>query len=356
MAYWWDALPDEKYWVEITDRSDIGTDLKCPQTNERGRSYWSYSLIRSIWPGDIVYHYSTRKRCFVGASVAGGPLEERPIVWIPHGTYGRSKEIHTERPGWWLPLYGYSEASSPLTLLQVQEPVNQSWFLTWLERMKHEANGQIIAAPFQPYPDKIRAQQGYLTKMPAVFLDRWASLSNLAESLAQHEDVLVNLAEVAPATSAQFSPAKFVPKSDQEYSAVIRASVQRRSRHHERLLKTAADFLEKRGASVCNPHPIDLLMLSPLKVIIEAKLVLNRSAGFAIREALGQLFEYRHFIGPQDAKLCILLDKKPQELFVNYVEVVLGFQILWFTGSSLTGGPKTLRQFAEVGLSLGQIS
>jgi hypothetical protein len=48
MAYWWDAKPDERYWCEITDREDIGADLKCPQTNEAGGEYWSYSFINDV--------------------------------------------------------------------------------------------------------------------------------------------------------------------------------------------------------------------------------------------------------------------------------------------------------------------
>ena len=122
MAYWWDTKSDEKYWVEITDRNDIGADLKCPQTNDKGKLNWSYSLIRSIWPGDIIFHYSTRRRSFTGASVAGGPIEERPIMWVPHGTSGRSSKKHSERSGWWLPLHGYVEADYPLTLSEMQRP------------------------------------------------------------------------------------------------------------------------------------------------------------------------------------------------------------------------------------------
>src|SRR4051812_15052627 len=91
VADWWGGAPDERYWCEITDRGDIGEDLKCPQTNEEGGTYWSYELIHQIQPGDIVYHYSTPQHAFVGASVAGGPIEPRPIRWQPHGTVGRSK-------------------------------------------------------------------------------------------------------------------------------------------------------------------------------------------------------------------------------------------------------------------------
>ena len=27
MANWWDAFPEERFWVEITSRDDIGADL-----------------------------------------------------------------------------------------------------------------------------------------------------------------------------------------------------------------------------------------------------------------------------------------------------------------------------------------
>jgi len=66
MAWWWEASDEEKFWCEITDRRDIGSDLKCPQTDDAGRDYWSYFLIQAVWPGDIVFHYSTRTRPFVG--------------------------------------------------------------------------------------------------------------------------------------------------------------------------------------------------------------------------------------------------------------------------------------------------
>jgi hypothetical protein len=111
MGYWWDAESTERFWCEITDRPDVGADLKCPQTNESGK-HWSYSFIGSVAPGRVVFHYSTTSRSFVGASVAGGPVESRPIVWAPHGTVERSQgEDRQARPGWRLPLNGYCAAT-----------------------------------------------------------------------------------------------------------------------------------------------------------------------------------------------------------------------------------------------------
>src|SRR4030095_4998405 len=48
MPYWWAALPDERFWCEITHRLDIGADLKCPQRGENDQLDWSYSLISPI--------------------------------------------------------------------------------------------------------------------------------------------------------------------------------------------------------------------------------------------------------------------------------------------------------------------
>jgi len=71
--HWWTGIAEENYWCEITDRADVGADLRCPQADERNRPYWSYALIREIWSGGIVFHYSTVAKAIVGGSVAGAP-------------------------------------------------------------------------------------------------------------------------------------------------------------------------------------------------------------------------------------------------------------------------------------------
>jgi len=150
IAYWWEKQPDERFWCEITDRRDVGADLKCPQRRENGRPDWSYSLINEVWPGDVVFHYSTRNRSVVGASVAGGPVEERPIVWSPHGTVGRSKkETRPARRGWWRPLYSYRTATSPLTLRDLHASTEDTWIRAWITA-KEKTFGQVYA-PFQRY-------------------------------------------------------------------------------------------------------------------------------------------------------------------------------------------------------------
>jgi hypothetical protein len=33
---WWQNKPDERYWLEATDREDIGADLKAPDADASG--------------------------------------------------------------------------------------------------------------------------------------------------------------------------------------------------------------------------------------------------------------------------------------------------------------------------------
>jgi hypothetical protein len=197
MAYWWEGDPSERYWCEITDRDDVGADLKCPQRDESGNEYWSYSFINLVQPGDIIFHYSTNSRSYVGASVAGGPLEPRPIVWAPHGTVGRARpESRLPRPGWWLPVYGYTRAESPLSLAAMHAPADLEWIKGWLAQMKQHGT---IAAPVLVYrPSELRAMQGYLTKMPRAFVERWSGLSGLVSSLGVVQQRVESVVEPLP--------------------------------------------------------------------------------------------------------------------------------------------------------------
>ncbi len=88
---------------------------------------------------------------------------------------------------------------------------------------------------------------------------------------------------------------------------------------------------------------------APVSVLIEAKTT-RRGALFAVRDALGQLLEYRHFLGPKRAALCILLDCNPGELLLEFVEQELSFLVLWTSGEELVAGPQTARTLTDIGV------
>jgi hypothetical protein len=98
--------------------------------------------------------------------------------------------------------------------------------------------------------------------------------------------------------------------------------------------------------------PRDLVILDTPPIIVEAKIVGRRSALSAIREAIGQLWESRYFCrsDSQQADLCILLDRRPDEGLVPYLEDYLAALIAWWDEGSLVGGPKMARKLARYGL------
>ena len=69
-------------------------------------------------------------------------------------------------------------------------------------------------------------------------------------------------------------------------------------------MRIAVEWLQKHGATVSTPHPRDLVVDAPVSVLVEAKTT-RRGPLFAVREAVGQLLEYRHFLGPKEAELCL---------------------------------------------------
>ena len=104
---WWLDRPDERYWLEVTDRPDLGINLKAPQVNERGAEFWN-SLLRHVRPGDVVFHYDRAKSAIIAHSTATGQSWDDKIVWAALGTYAREAGIAPhERDGWYVGLESF---------------------------------------------------------------------------------------------------------------------------------------------------------------------------------------------------------------------------------------------------------
>jgi hypothetical protein len=65
----------------------------------------------------------------------------------------------------------------------------------WCEITDRSKPG-VVAAPFQPYPGKLRGYQGYLTKMPLAFVNRWPRLRELGDELSGNSYVQELVAEL----------------------------------------------------------------------------------------------------------------------------------------------------------------
>src|SRR5687768_12900776 len=105
-TYWWSREPQrERYWLEITDREEPGSNVWAPQRKDNGEPFWAFTLLTAIRPGDVVFHYRKQDKAIAGWSVASGELIEREVVWVGHGTSARTRGAKPRpRPGWLVPL------------------------------------------------------------------------------------------------------------------------------------------------------------------------------------------------------------------------------------------------------------
>jgi hypothetical protein len=182
MARWWDGDHEERYWLETTDRPDIGADLKAPETDDSGRVNWRHSLFKETHVGDVVLHYDKRAETngIVGWSFVSGPWQSAPIVWAARGTYAREKGTQPhERPGFVVPLERFQRLSAPLTLNSIRSRAEELRAIVENHKREH---GDALYFPFE-LSDKrpIRLLQGYAFKLPRAFLDVFPELLSATE-------------------------------------------------------------------------------------------------------------------------------------------------------------------------------
>lgn len=167
---WWASDARQRYWMEITDRDDVGADLLALTKNRRGMPYWGRELIRYVQPGDVVLHWHKTliaESAIVGWSQATGVYEDTE-VWLPE-TDDRAQELNL-RPAWRMPLLNYTPMANPVLLSEVRA-VDQELRQVQKE-LEDRHPGGALYFPFG-FSDlrPLRAQQTYLVKMPVEVLD-----------------------------------------------------------------------------------------------------------------------------------------------------------------------------------------
>jgi hypothetical protein len=175
---WWTADPRERYWMEITDRPDLGANLHAPQRDDAGSEYWSYALVTSVRPGDVVLHWwklPGEDPALVGWSRAVGEVRAAEIVWTAHGSYGRARPSDSPEPSWLAPLENFTEFDSAVTLGELRA---QEMSLRAVRDALELRYGKPLYFPFV-FSDKrpLRTAQGYLVKFPAALVEAVDSLA-----------------------------------------------------------------------------------------------------------------------------------------------------------------------------------
>ena len=171
---WWLDSPTERYWLESTDRPDIGADLKAPLADESGEENWRYTLFQYARPGDLVFHYDKNASAVTGVSRISGKLINTPIVWAARGSYARERHaVPVEVPGYRMELSDFTPLAQPLTLDDIRQKRPELDLLCSNLLRKHRA----LYFPFELGTRPVRPLQGYAFKLPQDFIHLFPQLS-----------------------------------------------------------------------------------------------------------------------------------------------------------------------------------
>ncbi|MFF5386793.1 MrcB family domain-containing protein [Streptomyces sp. NPDC013012] len=178
--------------------------------------------------------------------------------------------------------------------------------------------------------------------------DRVWWMSNDADSIQLAYDLDGHASKVT-VSAADFDPlADFHPKDSGEYKVQISARQQIKQRSHEDLVKEFGLHAVDRGyvPITRKQHPRDLVLRREdrreergSEWLVEAKIVRNGNATVAVREALGQLYEYRHFLYRQQPEPFLVgLFSEEIGVYAPYLEEQ-GIASVWRHGDGWDGSP-----------------
>jgi hypothetical protein len=319
MPYWWEDRPDERYWVEIRREEGIGISLEAPTRDELGHENAWYELVGSVVAGEVVYHYNARESRFVGRSIAAEDAVEDP-----------------DEDRYEVALRDFEPIVAPVDLAFLRN--NAAAIYALRDRLR-DAYGDPLYLPFQFTRDRrqLRMMSNYFARMPRELVDVLFGADGLAgdqvpstppapgEDESDDADV-----DTGGAPGGFLDP--FQAKADTEYSVRIVGGRRRRTRRHEKLVNDCAAWLAEHGREPGRNAAVDLGTKEPA-VVIEAKMIGSYWPS-AIREAVGQLYEYRYFkVTEPDAGLVFLASNPVPEKWMRYLEQDRSIGVMWPEGS-----------------------
>jgi len=156
---WWLNNSLERYWLESTDRKDLGKNLIAPISSHAGQKLVSY-----VEDGDIVLHYDQTKRSIVAISMAQGSPFRSEIRWPDR----KKSKIS---PAYEMKLAFFSELPTPIALSEIH--LKDKDIREIRSELDTNLEGGSAYFPFQvPVKNVIQPSQGmYLSKVPKKLFD-----------------------------------------------------------------------------------------------------------------------------------------------------------------------------------------
>lgn len=137
----------------------------------------------------------------------------------------------------------------------------------------------------------------------------------------------------------------FRPKDSSDYVSEIAARQQVKQRRHESLIAEFGPYIADRGFAPITEgvHPRDLVLRSgAAEWLVEVKVVKTGNPTKAVREALAQLLEYRHFLYFEKVTpYLVALFTEDVGVYTDYLEMQ-GIASVWKAANGWAGSPSAV--------------
>jgi hypothetical protein len=318
---WWAGDSRQRFWLEITDRPDIGVDLHCPQRDATGNRTPGYSLIWHVEPGDVIFHYRLREHAITAWSRAAGHVTEAPTIWLSHrGATRRRLQAQRAQPGWWLDLDGPFPLDPPLTLTQLRD--HAEGIRAVLERLRAGHTGSLYF-PFTFWAGtELRPMQPYLNKLPAELAGLFPQLTGAAAAATTPPAIPPSPGPGAPGLGTAYREAQVSPlPNGRQPFTVDPAIVERGLKGHADTQNELARVLRGAGIEPRSRLPrepnFDLAWEAGGTVFVaEIKSITDDNEEEQLRLGLGQVLRYRHHLerlGHQRVVALLVPERAPRD-------------------------------------------
>jgi hypothetical protein len=316
---WWEELSAERYWLEITDRTDLGVDLNAPQTGRDGKPVWHYSLLNEVRDGDIVFHY--HKEAGEGAITAWSRASGRPwedaVSWAPHAGVATEPIL---QEGWRLALEGFHPIQPAVSLSDIREAET---LIRVVEAELAAGFDSPLYTPFEMGDRITRPKQAYLAKLPSAYLDIFPQLA--VETGVAAEAFPVGVDE--PLGEEYRRPDESVMVATSDPFDRDPSLVERALRSHASTQNALADFLAAAGQAPRSPKAsepnYDLAWdESDCTFVVEVKSLSAANEERQLRLALGQVLRYAFLLTLDgvDVKPVVVVSREPDDS--SWIEVL----------------------------------
>ncbi len=336
---WWEGDLTEPYWIEITDRPDMGVDLKAPQRKSDGREHWGHRPVREIAPGDIVFHYDTNVHAVVACSMAMGGHWAEPIDWPPANTPKHLKVPGAFlQPGWRRALSRFTYLRPPVGHDDLTARMGELTALKAnLERRDRATRGGAGRAyfPFQLSQKRgALAMEVYCTKLPAAVVEMFEPMARAATECRDAEllRARVPVIEVETYRWADESPST----REREPFEVDPDQVDRALQSHARTQNALASWLRDRGIAPQSARRNDALFdlawtVGDRRYVAEVKSTTDANEERQLRLGLGQILRYRHLslATHADVQAVLVSERSPRDLQWLELTDSVGVRLVW---------------------------